>query len=123
MIFELDDDRRADGDRPARTNDVALPWDPEVSRVHAELERIGGDWVLCDEGLSHNGTCVNGERVRGRRRLRGGDVVAVGETLIAFCAPGGGSVREPDAHGAPAPAPSSADRPRSGACSSRSAAR
>ncbi len=69
------------------SNDVALPWDGEVSRLHSELERIGGDWIVCDEGLSHNGTFVNGERVRGRRRLRGGDVISVGETLIAFCAP------------------------------------
>ena len=49
--------------------DVALPWDDEVSRVHAELVRMGADWVVCDDGLSHNGTFVNGERVRGRRRL------------------------------------------------------
>ena len=33
--------------------------------MHAELTRIGDDWVVCDEGLSHNGTFVNGERVRG----------------------------------------------------------
>ena len=51
---------------------------------------MGGDWVVCDEGLSHNGTFVNGERVRGRRRLRGGDVIAVGDTLIAFCAAASG---------------------------------
>ena len=48
---------------------------------------MGSDWVVCDEGLSHNGTFVNGERVRGRRRLRGGDAISVGDTLIAFCAP------------------------------------
>ena len=41
---------------------------------------MGGDWVVCDDGLSHNGTFVNGERVRGRRRLRDGDVIAVGAT-------------------------------------------
>jgi DNA-binding CsgD family transcriptional regulator len=94
VIVELD----ADHDRVAigrrASSDVALDWDPEVSRVHAELERIGRDWVVCDDGLSHNGTWVNGERVHGRRRLRGGDVIAVGETLIGFCAPGGGSAAE-----------------------------
>jgi DNA-binding CsgD family transcriptional regulator len=95
VIVELEPerDRVAIGRRPS--SDVALGWDPEVSRVHAELERIGRDWVVSDEGLSHNGTWVNGERVHGRRRLRGGDVVAVGETLIAFCTPGSGSA--PDA--------------------------
>ena len=73
------------------SSDVPLPWDPEVSRLHAELERIGSDWVVCDEGLSHNGTFVNNERLQGRRRLRGGDVLALGRTTIAFCVPGGTS--------------------------------
>jgi pSer/pThr/pTyr-binding forkhead associated (FHA) protein len=68
------------------SNDVALPWDSEVSRTHAELVRMGGDWVVCDDGISHNGTFVNGERVRGRRRLRDGDAISVGHTLISFCA-------------------------------------
>jgi pSer/pThr/pTyr-binding forkhead associated (FHA) protein len=73
------------------SNDIALPWDGEVSRVHAELTRMGGYWVVCDEGMSRNGTFVNGERVRGRRRLRGGDAITVGDTLIAFCAAPGHS--------------------------------
>jgi hypothetical protein len=95
VIFELDAarERVAIGRRGA--NAVALPWDPEVSRVHATLEHIGGDWLICDQGLSHNGTWVNGERVHGRRRLRGGDIVTVGETVIAFCAPRSGSVANP----------------------------
>ena len=94
VIVELEPecDRVAIGRRAS--SDVALGWDPEVSRVHAELERIGRDWVVSDEGLSHNGTWVNGERVHGRRRLRSGDVVAVGETLIAFCTPGSGSAAD-----------------------------
>ncbi|MGH3101876.1 MAG: FHA domain-containing protein, partial [Thermoleophilia bacterium] len=33
------------------------------------------------------GTWVNGDRVTGRRRLRDGDVIAVGATTIAFVAP------------------------------------
>ena len=88
VILELGDDRQriTIGRRP--TSDVPLDWDTEVSRLHAEIERLGTSWVLCDEGLSHNGTHVNGERVHGRRRLRDGDVVAVGDTLIAFCASG-----------------------------------
>jgi pSer/pThr/pTyr-binding forkhead associated (FHA) protein len=72
-------------------SDLALAWDPEVSRVHAALDRVGRDWVLGDEGLSHNGTWVNGERVHGRRTLRDGDVVGVGQTQIAYCVPEGGS--------------------------------
>ena len=87
VLVPLDEhDRVAIGRRSS--NDVALGWDLEVSRLHAALERIGPDWVLCDEGLSHNGTWVNGARVNNRHRLRAGDVFAVGETLIAFWAPG-----------------------------------
>jgi DNA-binding CsgD family transcriptional regulator len=95
VIVELDGrrDRLAIGRRAS--SDVALSWDPEVSRVHASLERLGRDWILCDDGLSHNGTWVNRERVHGRRRLRGGDVLAVGDTLICFCGPGGSSAVDP----------------------------
>jgi hypothetical protein len=73
------------GRRPER--DVALPWDTEVSRLHAQLEPVGSDWVVVDDGLSRNGTFVNGERVNGRRRLRDGDRLVFGETPVTFRAP------------------------------------
>jgi pSer/pThr/pTyr-binding forkhead associated (FHA) protein len=73
------------GRRPG--NEIALEWDSEVSRVHAALERVGEDWVVVDDGLSRNGTWLNGERVTGRRRLRDGDVIAVGGTALAFVDP------------------------------------
>jgi hypothetical protein len=66
------------------SNAVCLDWDEEVSGIHAELERLGSGWALIDDGLSRNGTFVNGERITGRRRLRDGDVVRLGRTLIAF---------------------------------------
>lgn len=72
------------------TNDVCLEWDAQVSRLHARLERAGGDWTLLDDGLSHNGTFVNGERVTGRRRLADGDLLRFGETVIAYRDPGQG---------------------------------
>jgi pSer/pThr/pTyr-binding forkhead associated (FHA) protein len=65
-------------------NDVPLAWDAQVSRLHAQLERIGLDWVLVDDGLSRNGTHVNGERLAGRRRLRDGDTVLVGGTSLTY---------------------------------------
>ena len=74
--------RRAD-------NAVPLGWDAEVSRVHAQLERVGLDWVLIDDGLSRNGTFVNGERTAGRRRLRDGDRICCGETVLRFRSPVG----------------------------------
>jgi pSer/pThr/pTyr-binding forkhead associated (FHA) protein len=73
------------GRRPE--NDVSLPWDAEVSRVHAQLEPVGSDWALIDDGLSRNGSYVNGDRIAGRRRLRHGDRLCFGETPVLFCAP------------------------------------
>jgi DNA-binding CsgD family transcriptional regulator len=66
---------------------ISLAWDSEVSRAHAELQPVGAEWAIVDDGLSQNGTFVNGARVSGRRRLRSGDVIRVGRTLIAFWAP------------------------------------
>jgi predicted component of type VI protein secretion system len=76
--------RLAVGRRP--TSDVALDWDDEVSGLHAELERLGEDWTIADDGLSSNGSFVNGERLSGRRRLRDGDELRFGNTTVVFCA-------------------------------------
>ncbi|KFG73087.1 DUF1707 and FHA domain-containing protein [Streptomyces mutabilis] len=48
-----------------------------VSRVHAELSRQGGTWVLRDLG-STNGTTVNGRRVIGAAVVREGDQIGFG---------------------------------------------
>lgn len=64
--------------------DLRLVWDREVSRIHAELERLGDGWALSDDGLSANGTFINGERLRGRRRLASGDRIRIGKTEITF---------------------------------------
>lgn len=64
--------------------DVALSWDGLVSGLHAELQCLGGEWALVDDGLSTNGTFVNGERVAGRRRLRDADRIQAGATVIVF---------------------------------------
>ncbi|MEA2382466.1 MAG: hypothetical protein QOH72_2437 [Solirubrobacteraceae bacterium] len=65
-------------------SDLQVHWDRDVSRAHAELEQIGGVWAISDEGLSRNGTFVNGDRVSSRQRLRDGDIVRVGSTAIVF---------------------------------------
>ncbi len=70
-------------------NAVALPWDREVSRVHASLEHVGDEWTFVDDGRSHNGSFVDGARVYGRRRLRDGDVIALGRTKLVFRSPTG----------------------------------
>ena len=77
------------------SNDIALGWDTEVSRLHAELEKLGGEWTLADDGLSRNGTWLNGTRVAGRQRLRDGDVIQIGQTLIAIRIPKGSDDSRP----------------------------
>jgi pSer/pThr/pTyr-binding forkhead associated (FHA) protein len=67
--------------------DLRLAWDREVSRAHAELEQVGGAWTVSDDGLSTNGTYRNDERVRGRIRLKDGDQLRFGKTLVAFREP------------------------------------
>jgi pSer/pThr/pTyr-binding forkhead associated (FHA) protein len=74
--------------------DVCLAWDADVSRVHAELGRMGGVWTVSDDGLSRNGTFVNGERVSGRRRLRDGDSLRFGDTVVRFRDPTAGDTGE-----------------------------
>ena len=85
-IVDLDGAERLSIGR-APQNVIDLAWDTEVSRLHAELECIGGEWTVSDDGLSRNGTYVNGTRISGRQRLRDGDVVRVGRTQIAFKRP------------------------------------
>jgi pSer/pThr/pTyr-binding forkhead associated (FHA) protein len=67
-------------------SDVRLDWDEEVSRTHALLEPVGSAWTLVDDGLSRNGSFVNGRRVQGRRRLEDGDAITVGTTLLVYVA-------------------------------------
>jgi hypothetical protein len=84
-LLRLDGDRLSVG--RADNNDVPLSWDTEVSRLHAELERIAGEWTIVDDGLSRNGTYVNGARISGRVRLRDGDVIRVGRTTLGYRLP------------------------------------
>lgn len=60
--------------------DLVLP-DPLVSRVHAEIERVGDQAVLKDRD-STNGTFVNGERVRAKV-LAPGDRIRLGNTRLS----------------------------------------
>jgi hypothetical protein len=78
------------------SNDICLDWDTEVSRVHSELCRIGDDWTVADDGLSRNGTYVNGERVVGRRRLHHGDVLRFGRTVASYRQPRAADIAQTD---------------------------
>ena len=62
----------------------ALPLsDDTVSRRHAELTPDAGIWWIRDLA-SQNGTYVNGVRLEERHRLRPGDQLRVGSTLLVF---------------------------------------
>jgi pSer/pThr/pTyr-binding forkhead associated (FHA) protein len=65
-------------------NDVVLDGDREVSRSHALLSAAGAGWTLADDGMSRNGTWVNGERITRHRRLHDHDVLRLGHTAILF---------------------------------------
>ncbi|HWT25182.1 MAG TPA: FHA domain-containing protein [Solirubrobacteraceae bacterium] len=73
---------------------IRLGWDREVSRVHALLQRVAGAWTIVDDGLSRNGTFVNGTRVLGRRRLADHDAIACGRVVLEFRDPQGARVDE-----------------------------
>jgi hypothetical protein len=86
-IVPLPDDRvrLTIGRRPG--NDIALSDDRQVSRVHAVLERVGGDWTLVDDGFSSNGSFVNDRRISARERLRDGDLLRLGGTRLQYRVP------------------------------------
>ncbi len=84
VILELSEERRRVTLGRGEGCDVHLHWDAEASRVHAEFELLGGVWTVVDDGLSSNGTLVNGMRIASRRRLRDRDVIQIGQTVVLF---------------------------------------
>jgi hypothetical protein len=66
-------------------SDLALA-DMTVSWHHAELRRIGDDWVLADLG-STNGTRANGWRVGSGFLVRAGDQVVFGRAAFRLADP------------------------------------
>ncbi len=97
LIFVLPRDRwrLTVGRKPE--SDIALGWDVEVSRAHALLEQVGDQWTIVDDGLSSNGSYVNGQRVVGRQRLRQGDRLCFGSTQLLFREPGPPTLPESEA--------------------------
>ncbi|HSR95235.1 MAG TPA: FHA domain-containing protein [Solirubrobacterales bacterium] len=71
--------------------DMRLDWDEEVSALHAQIEVVRDECTLLDDGLSRNGSFVGEQRVDGRRRLRDGDALRFGRTVVLFRRPGEGA--------------------------------
>jgi hypothetical protein len=82
QIFALHPGEYSIGRRP--TMSVVIGWDAKVSALHAKLQSTGGEWVISDDGLSTNGTWVNGELICENTRLRDMDVIRIGTCLLAF---------------------------------------
>ncbi|GMV97575.1 MAG: FHA domain-containing protein [Phycisphaerae bacterium] len=66
-----------------RESDQIPLSDRTVSRHHAQVHPDNGSWVLTDLN-SANGTYVNGVRVRTPVRLKHGDQIKLGSTLIVY---------------------------------------
>jgi DNA-binding CsgD family transcriptional regulator len=96
-------------DRPRVTigrreqSDIPLAWDPEVSRAHALLEPVGEEWTVIDDGLSRNGSFVNGSRVHGRQRLHDRDRICFGNTHLVYREPATGRGSESTARAPESP--------------------
>jgi pSer/pThr/pTyr-binding forkhead associated (FHA) protein len=70
--------------------------DPQASRAHARV-RLGADGASVEDLGAKNGLRVNGVRLERRAvvPLAPGDELGVGETLLAFEAPGAASAEGP----------------------------
>ena len=78
--FEDDDARSWTIGR--RTEMDVVIDDPQVSGLHARLQRDGAEWTVTDAG-STTGTFVNDQRVAARR-LADSDRIRLGRTIVAF---------------------------------------
>lgn len=59
--------------------DITIP-SPAVSRRHARFMLEGDGYVIEDLGSS-NGSFINGDRLIGRRALKAGDQIRLGQTI------------------------------------------
>jgi pSer/pThr/pTyr-binding forkhead associated (FHA) protein len=84
-------------------SDIPLTWDAEVSREHALLEPIGEEWTILDDGLSRNGSFVNGSRVHGRHRLHDRDQMCFGRTHVVYREPSSAAGSQSTARAVDAP--------------------
>lgn len=66
-----------------RESDQIALSDQTISRRHAELRAENGGWIL-EDLQSANGTYINGVRLRQPVRLKHGDQIRVGSTLMLY---------------------------------------
>jgi hypothetical protein len=68
--------------RAASGADVVLPWNEDVSREHAAILYLEGEFFL-EDLQSINGTFVNDQRAQ-RVRLHSGDKIRIGTQVLTF---------------------------------------
>lgn len=64
-------------------NDVVLATDKTVSRQHAIVHHLNGDYFLEDLN-SKNGSWINGTPVKSKTAMNSGDEVRIGITRLVF---------------------------------------
>jgi signal transduction histidine kinase/pSer/pThr/pTyr-binding forkhead associated (FHA) protein len=69
-----------------RASEYVPLTDLTVSRRHAHLEHTRDGWFLCDDGAS-NGVFVNGIKIDKRGKVKVGDQIRLGSTLLVFGSP------------------------------------
>lgn len=77
-IYSLADEKITIG----RSSSCTIPIsDRYLSRMHAEITRVGTEWFIADSG-SVNGTLLNGQPLRERTPIGPGDVITIGDNEI-----------------------------------------
>ncbi len=67
-----------------RSNNIAIPADHHISRHHAWVLQVQGEFWVEDLG-STNGTLLNGEPIDERKQISSGDKLTFGKTELIFC--------------------------------------
>lgn len=79
QCFELNDLVVKIGRHPS--NEIVFPDDRHISRHHATIEYVDGEFVIKDN-QTVNGTFLNGHKIQNPIKLGRGDIVTVGKTSL-----------------------------------------
>lgn len=66
-------------------NDIQLK-NPAVSRIHAKIEKIGGQFYI-EDMKSTNGTFLNNKKISWKAGLNNNDTIAIGKYSLTYVEP------------------------------------